>query len=99
MKNRLLNLLKLIVGIGLLYWLFHKLQDPGLLWQQIIHANLGLLLLGACCYAAWLFIGNMALPIYQPIILPASLVQLAMLLLRLACPSPHHASKAHRRAN
>ncbi len=52
MKNRLLNLLKLIVGIGLLYWLFHKLQDPGLLWQQITNANLEFLLLGAGCYAA-----------------------------------------------
>ena len=52
MKNRLINLLKLIVGIGLLYWLFHKLPDPASLWQQITHTNKGLLLLGACCYAA-----------------------------------------------
>ncbi len=52
MKNRLINLLKLIVGLGLLYWLFQKLQDPRLLWQQIVHANQGYLLLGACCYAA-----------------------------------------------
>lgn len=52
MKSHLINLFKLIVGIGLLYWLFRKLPDPARLWQQIASADKGLLLLGACCYAA-----------------------------------------------
>lgn len=52
MKNRLINLLKLAVGIGLLYWLFQKLEDPVGLWRQIVNADKGLLLAGAGCYAA-----------------------------------------------
>jgi uncharacterized protein (TIRG00374 family) len=51
-KERLFNLLKLIVALGLLVWLFRKLEDPARLWQQIRNANLFLLGLGATCYAA-----------------------------------------------
>lgn len=52
MKERLVNLLKLLVALGLLYWLFRKLEDPTKLWQQIANANKLLLLLGAACYAS-----------------------------------------------
>lgn len=52
MRERLLNLLKLIVALGLLVWLFRKLEDPAQLWQQIRNANPFLLGLGATCYAA-----------------------------------------------
>ena len=50
-RSQLLNVLKLAAAIGLLVWLFLKLPDPAALWQQILDANKGLLLLGALCYA------------------------------------------------
>lgn len=51
-KERLLNLVKLAVALGLLVWLFRKLEDPAELWHQIRNANPLLLALGATCYAA-----------------------------------------------
>jgi uncharacterized protein (TIRG00374 family) len=51
-RSQLLNLLKFAAALGLLAWLFLKLPDPAALWQQILNANKGLLLLGALCYAA-----------------------------------------------
>ncbi|MDQ3248441.1 MAG: flippase-like domain-containing protein [Chloroflexota bacterium] len=59
MNTRLLNLLKLAVGIGLLYLLFQKLQDPAGLWRQIVNANKGLLLVGAGCYAVAVALSGM----------------------------------------
>ncbi len=51
-KSRLIDLLKLFIAIGLLAWLVLRLPDPAALWQQIVHANKWLLLLGALCYAS-----------------------------------------------
>ncbi len=50
-REHLLSLLKLAVGLGLLYLLFARLEDPGLLWERMVQANKGLLLAGASCYA------------------------------------------------
>lgn len=51
MKNRLLNLLKLAIGIALILVLLSRV-DTAALWQQIVQANKALLLLGAACYAS-----------------------------------------------
>ncbi len=51
-KSRLIDLLKFVIAIGLLIWLFLKLPDPVALWQQVLDANKWLLLLGASCYGA-----------------------------------------------
>ena len=50
-RSQLFNLLKFLVAVALLVWLFLKLPDPSALWQQIVTANKYLLLLGAICYA------------------------------------------------
>jgi hypothetical protein len=50
-RQRAVNLLKLAVGIGLIYFLYTRLPDPQLLWEQIASANKWLLLLGALCYS------------------------------------------------
>ncbi|HMN30783.1 MAG TPA: lysylphosphatidylglycerol synthase transmembrane domain-containing protein [Caldilineaceae bacterium] len=52
MRERLSHLLKLAVGVGLLYFLFRRLEDPAQLRQQISSANVWLLLMGAACYAS-----------------------------------------------
>lgn len=52
MKQSLWNLLKLAIGVGLLVFLYSRLEDPAALWQQIIQADKRLLLLGAFCYAS-----------------------------------------------
>ncbi len=51
-KQTLFNILKLAVGVGLLVLLFLMLDDPQALWQQIINANVSLLVLGGLCYAS-----------------------------------------------
>jgi uncharacterized protein (TIRG00374 family) len=51
-RSQFFNLLKFVVAIALLVWLFLKLPDPAALWQQILTANKLLLALGALCYAA-----------------------------------------------
>ena len=50
MNNRLSILLKLTAGVGLIFLLYRFLQNPEELWQKILGANIGLLLLGALCY-------------------------------------------------
>lgn len=50
-RQRLLDILKLAIGIALILFLITRLEDPAALWQQILDANKGLLLLGACFYA------------------------------------------------
>jgi glycosyltransferase 2 family protein len=50
-RSQFFNLLKFLIAIALLAWLFLKLPDPAALWQQILAANKALLLLGALCYA------------------------------------------------
>jgi uncharacterized protein (TIRG00374 family) len=52
MRVPLSHLLKLAIGVGLLFVLFRRLEDPAQLWQQITAANPWLLVGGACCYAA-----------------------------------------------
>lgn len=50
MRNRLTTVLKLAISVGLLYYLFVKLDDPADYWRKVVEANKGLLLLGALCY-------------------------------------------------
>lgn len=50
MNRRATNLLKLAIGLGLLYWLYTKLEDPARLWAQIRAANGVLLLAALACY-------------------------------------------------
>lgn len=52
MKESLWNWVKLAIGVGLLVFLYSRLEDPGALWQQMIQADKRLLLLGALCYAS-----------------------------------------------
>ncbi len=52
MKKRLIDLLKLAIGLGLLYFLYTKLEDPAKLWQQIQDSNKLLLLAATFTYAA-----------------------------------------------
>jgi uncharacterized protein (TIRG00374 family) len=52
MRERLSNFVKLTVGVGLLYFLFRRLEDPAQLWRQITTANPWLLASGAACYAS-----------------------------------------------
>ncbi len=51
MKNSLSTILKAIITLALVYWLFTKLDDPAALWQKLINANKGLLLAATLCYA------------------------------------------------
>jgi uncharacterized protein (TIRG00374 family) len=51
-RSQLFNLLKFLVAVALLVWLFLKLPDPQALWQQILAANKLLLFLGALCYTS-----------------------------------------------
>ncbi len=51
-KQTLLNLGKLAVGLGLLYFLYTQLEDPGELWRQVVNADKLLLAVGAVLYAA-----------------------------------------------
>jgi uncharacterized protein (TIRG00374 family) len=51
MKKRLINLLKLAIGLGLLYFLYTKLEDPAKLWQQIQNSNKLLLVAATGTYA------------------------------------------------
>ena len=49
-RSRLINLLKLVVGVGLLVFLYTKLEDPAALWAQIRASNKLLL---ACAVGAY----------------------------------------------
>lgn len=52
MRNRMITIIKLAVSLGLLYYLFVKLEDPAEYWRKFVEADKGLLLLGSLCYAA-----------------------------------------------
>ncbi len=52
MRNRISTILKLAVSIGLLYYLFVKLDDPAEYWRKLVAADKSLLVLGALCYAS-----------------------------------------------
>lgn len=58
MRDRLFSLLKLVIGIGLLFYLYTQLPNPRALWQQIASANLWLLSLGVVCYTAAVALGG-----------------------------------------
>lgn len=58
-RQTLINLIKLAVGLGLLVFLYLQLEDPQALWQQVIAANKGLLVLGALCYASAVALSGM----------------------------------------
>ncbi|MEX1020199.1 MAG: lysylphosphatidylglycerol synthase transmembrane domain-containing protein [Litorilinea sp.] len=51
MRSTLLTLAKFAVGIGLLYILYLLLDDPAILWQQMVDADKRLLVIGGFCYA------------------------------------------------
>ncbi len=50
-RPHILNLLKIVVGLGLLYFLYSRLEDPAALWQQTLAANRGMLLLALLSHA------------------------------------------------
>ena len=50
-RQHLLNLLKIVVGLGLLYFLYSRLQDPAALWQQTLAADRWMLLLALLSHA------------------------------------------------
>lgn len=57
-RNRLFDAIKILIGLGLLYFLYTRLEDPQALWQQILNAN-KLLLLTACgFYAGAVFVSG-----------------------------------------
>lgn len=59
MRQRLINLVKFAVGIGLLLLLFSRLENPAQLWQQIVTANRPLLLTSVFCYSAAVALGGL----------------------------------------
>lgn len=50
-RPHILNLLKIVVGLGLLYFLYSRLEDPAALWQQTLAANRWMLLLALLSHA------------------------------------------------
>ena len=59
MKNHLSNLVKLTIGVSLLFVLYFLLKDPAQLWVQIQSANLALLALGTLCYTLAVALGGL----------------------------------------
>ena len=51
-RQTLLNLLKLAIGLGLLYFLYTRLHNSGELWRLVVDANKLLLVLATLTYAA-----------------------------------------------
>ncbi|MFM7171863.1 MAG: lysylphosphatidylglycerol synthase transmembrane domain-containing protein, partial [Caldilinea sp.] len=51
-RSRWFDLLKVAVAAGLLVWLVARVPDPAALWQQLLRANKGPLLLGAATYTS-----------------------------------------------
>lgn len=50
-RQHALNLVKILIGLGLLWFLYSRLEDPAALWQQTINANRWLLLLALISHA------------------------------------------------
>jgi uncharacterized protein (TIRG00374 family) len=50
-RQHALNLLKIAIGLGLLWFLYSRLEDPAALWQQTVNANRWLLLLALLSHA------------------------------------------------
>lgn len=45
LRGYLINLLKIAIGVGLLWFLYARLDDPAALWQQVLSANRQMLIL------------------------------------------------------
>lgn len=58
MKQSLWNFLKLAIGLALIVYLYTRLDDPARLWQQIVEADKGLLVVGALCYSGAVALGG-----------------------------------------
>jgi uncharacterized protein (TIRG00374 family) len=52
MRNQITTAIKLAFSLGLLYYLFIKLDDPATSWREIVEADKRLLGLGFLCYAS-----------------------------------------------
>lgn len=50
-RQHFFNLLKIAVGLGLLYFLYSRLEEPAALWQQTLSANRWMLLLALLSHA------------------------------------------------
>ena len=50
-RQHILNLLKIVIGLGLLYFLYSRLEDPAALWQQTLAADRWMLLLALLSHA------------------------------------------------
>lgn len=50
-RQHFFNFLKIAVGLGLLYFLYSRLEDPAALWQQTLAANRWMLLLALLSHA------------------------------------------------
>jgi len=50
LRTRLWNIIKPLIGIGLLIFLYLRLDDPAETWQKIVQADKGMLALGALMY-------------------------------------------------
>jgi hypothetical protein len=51
MQKRLWNIVKLLFVVGLIYFLYIRLDNPARLWQQLVESNKTLLLAALLCYA------------------------------------------------
>ncbi len=74
-RQHALNLLKIAIGLGLLWFLYSRLEDPAALWQQTINANRWLLLLALLSHALavalsaskwWLLLRAQQIPVPLP---------------------------------
>jgi glycosyltransferase 2 family protein len=50
-QGQFINLLKIIIGMGLLFFLYKRLQEPDLLWQGVLTSNKPLLAAAVVAYA------------------------------------------------
>ena len=55
-RNRLFDLAKILIGLGLLYYLYTRIEHPQLLWQQILGADKLKLLIASTFYAGAVFV-------------------------------------------
>jgi len=55
-RNRLLDIIKILIGAGLLYFLYTRLEDPQAIWQQILDANKLKLVIASTFYAGAVFV-------------------------------------------
>ena len=55
-RNRLLDAVKILIGVGLLYFLYTRLENPQALWQQILGAHKLKLGIASTFYAGAVFV-------------------------------------------